>query len=671
MTWLRSIITVPRGSVLLLFPLALWALLWAGVQVGRSFDEDLGGFVNWLLGALPILLAYLAMALLLVKFLKKQEGRLSFFGPLGLTIVYGVVGLAASVFSPDGSVSLYWAGAYLSVPLVLWSIVWGRDGLGAIHRIINLNWLIILLGVSLLFTLALIYLDLGALILSPSTWFDCPLNRAWRGNSWIDFSHGLLRPTAVGRFAALAGIIALGNVWTGRWRLLWSVILAVAFILLLTSGARGAYFGFAAAGALIIVFYGGKKAVLLGALGLIVLVPLFWSTGIHQQFFNTCIFRSERLGSSPTQQPLTPRVTVPQDSALPEQTQQPLTPQLTVNQDSTVPDQTQQPSSPQLTVPQESGPQESAFPDQTQQPSTPQLTVAQESGPQVSAIPGSVLIDLPFRIEIPRGNWILEEVLPSEQNSPGVYNNTVAKSESQDGSSVSTGKPLLKAEQAAPNPLTRVLVPVGRVSESILPIDGPGASDRYSTLRIPVGVWNLKHEDIWDERQRLRVPVGFLIFERLAPGAALDPARLVTGPRSALVTLSGRTSVWAEGLRLFKERPIMGYGFHADRLLLGTHMHNSFIHALVQTGLAGTIPFITAFLFAWLLLIKALRNRATLPRVHRHLLIQVAAIMVFFSLRTIPESTGAFFGIDWILLAPILAYLQVVNQAANNVEVAP
>jgi O-antigen ligase len=136
---------------------------------------------------------------------------------------------------------------------------------------------------------------------------------------------------------------------------------------------------------------------------------------------------------------------------------------------------------------------------------------------------------------------------------------------------------------------------------------------------------------------------------------------LVIDPRK-FFSLSGRKSVWAEGVKLFKESPVLGYGFHADRLLLGTHMHNALLHALIQTGVIGSVPFMAALIWAWVLQIKALRNRPQLPAVHRHLVIQVAGVLAFLSLRAVTESTGAFFGVDWLLLAPLLLYLQVVNQ---------
>jgi O-antigen ligase len=135
------------------------------------------------------------------------------------------------------------------------------------------------------------------------------------------------------------------------------------------------------------------------------------------------------------------------------------------------------------------------------------------------------------------------------------------------------------------------------------------------------------------------------------------------GVPKGFFSFTGRTAVWAEGWNLFTRSPLLGYGFHADRLKLGHHMHNSFLHAMVQTGLVGTIPFVAALLLGWVLLLKALRNLLRLPGNHKHLVIQTAGVLAFLTLRSIPESTGAFFGVDWLLLAPLLLYLQVVNHS--------
>ena len=134
-------------------------------------------------------------------------------------------------------------------------------------------------------------------------------------------------------------------------------------------------------------------------------------------------------------------------------------------------------------------------------------------------------------------------------------------------------------------------------------------------------------------------------------------------------TFSGRTKVWRQALDLVGKSPLLGYGFHADRLLLGTHAHNSLVHSLLQTGGLGTIPFVAGMLLAWALLIKAGLNLARFSQDHRPLFIQVAGVLAFLSIRSIYESTGAFFGVDWLLLGPILLYLQVVNSSLARTEV--
>ncbi|MCH7976254.1 MAG: O-antigen ligase family protein [Bacteroidetes bacterium] len=137
---------------------------------------------------------------------------------------------------------------------------------------------------------------------------------------------------------------------------------------------------------------------------------------------------------------------------------------------------------------------------------------------------------------------------------------------------------------------------------------------------------------------------------------------------SGFYTGTGRTQIWAAGWRFIELSPVLGYGFQADRLVLGTHMHNAALHALIQTGFLGAIPFIGAILWAWFLLIKTLRNINRLPPAHKTLLVQVAGMLVFLSVRSLPESTGAFFGIDWLLLGPLLLYLRLVNSGDAATE---
>ncbi len=459
------------------FPLVFWAALLLSLQAGSVRDilrpGNLRDFIQGLRAILPFTAVVLAAVLVLARLSRHRQSGLSLFGPLGLTAIYGLVGVVSALLSPDGTMALYWAAAYLTVPLVLWAIIWGPDALGSARRVINFNWLIIILASAALFAVALAFLHLGSIITTPSLWLDCtlynpfggPAHAPSQGESWYAVTSGVLRPTGVGRYAAIAAIIALGGMWQrGRW-FLWGPALAASLILLLTSGARGAFVGFAGGAALVVLLYAGKKAIAAGALAVIVLAPLVWVTGVHQDFVAGCI----------------------------------------------------------------RPPKEGVTQAEVQQ-------------------------------------------LISSQGDPG-----------------------------------------SQASQQL--------AEDYRA-------------------------------KRLVPPDVLG--------------LSGRTAVWEKGWDLFKQSPFLGWGFHADRLLLGTHMHNTLLHALIQTGLIGTVPFMAGLVWAWLLQIKALRNRAQLPGVHRHLVIQVAGVLAFLSLRAIPESTGAFFGVDWLLLAPLLLYLQLVNQKRNQ-----
>ena len=620
MSQLRSTFPGLRPSIALLSPLVLWILLWGGLQAGFIEDIFKSGdpetVFNRLRSVLPLWAGYVAMMMFVVKIARHQNGGISFFGPLGLITGYGLIGVAASFVSSDGSVALYWAAAYLSVPLVLWGVVWGGDGLGTIQRIVNLNGLIVVAGVVVLFVAALLYLNLSTLFLTPSSWFDCPLNSDWLGDSWHKMTSGILRPTGVGRYAALAGLIALGGLWRKQWRLLWVPILLAAVVLLLTSGARGAFGGFAGGALLIILYHGGKKAIVGGALVALILAPVVWFTGIHDEFLDSCVLRGGSSAAPPPAQ---------------------------------------------------------AFPARQ-----------------------TVRLTLPVEVTVPRWGWYLQQISSEGTGFPGSLGE-IANGSTEQINSGETAVNLPSAGQQGNSEVnTQVLIP-SQWSAQSLP-SGQEAANPESSLpesslivEVPPGLWALQPWALivevppglwalqpWAELQQggnepslLKVPAGEVLLTHLPSSTAPqepDVQTMVRAPARGITSLTGRTTVWVEGLRLFKEQPLIGYGFQADRLLLVTHMHNSFLQALIQTGLAGTVPFVLALLFAWVLVIKALRKAAGLPTVHKHLLVQVAAILIFFSFRAIPESSGALFGVDWLILAPILVYLQIVGRAVNRTE---
>ena len=171
----------------------------------------------------------------------------------------------------------------------------------------------------------------------------------------------------------------------------------------------------------------------------------------------------------------------------------------------------------------------------------------------------------------------------------------------------------------------------------------------------------------------LAVAGGLFVFVR-----GIDLRFLVAGPVAAyaiwtsgvtwrakgawrsLVFLTGRDATWQRGLDRIGDSPFFGWGFHADRLLLDSeHMHNSYLHAAIQAGIPGALIFAAGVVVLWLFLWKARVlgriNAAAEP--DRALLMQAVLILGFFTARSFFESTGAFYGVDLLLIVPAVAYL--------------
>jgi O-Antigen ligase len=120
-------------------------------------------------------------------------------------------------------------------------------------------------------------------------------------------------------------------------------------------------------------------------------------------------------------------------------------------------------------------------------------------------------------------------------------------------------------------------------------------------------------------------------------------------------TLTGRTGQWIQGLAATRQSPWLGLGFQADRYYLrGIQIEDAILHAVIQTGILGTLAFAAAVVLAWYLLVKLYASpfSASLPE-------EIPGILAFFAIMSVTEST-AFYGANWLLLAPVLAYIQVV-----------
>ena len=126
------------------------------------------------------------------------------------------------------------------------------------------------------------------------------------------------------------------------------------------------------------------------------------------------------------------------------------------------------------------------------------------------------------------------------------------------------------------------------------------------------------------------------------------------------LTLTGRTATWEEGLRVLWKSPWVGLGFQADRYYLQMHMHNAFLHALIQSGFVGGGAILIGLAIVWYLLIKDFFFR---PPTDKSLIPpEIPAVFLFVTISSVTESTFAYFSAAWLLSAPIVAYVLVLDR---------
>jgi len=137
---------------------------------------------------------------------------------------------------------------------------------------------------------------------------------------------------------------------------------------------------------------------------------------------------------------------------------------------------------------------------------------------------------------------------------------------------------------------------------------------------------------------------GFLLY--LTRGKGIDP------------TLSGRTATWAQGWGALQQSPWVGLGFWADRYFLaGWNIHNTYLQALLQSGLLGIIPFLVALVWVWIVVLRFYSSKpaaeaSSLPA-------ELLGVMTFFTIYSLTEISYSFYSVGWIAMAPLFAHVQV------------
>lgn len=132
-------------------------------------------------------------------------------------------------------------------------------------------------------------------------------------------------------------------------------------------------------------------------------------------------------------------------------------------------------------------------------------------------------------------------------------------------------------------------------------------------------------------------------------------------------TLTGRTQLWDRSWDLLWKSPWMGFGFQADRLYLGGwHMHNAFLHVLIQSGLVGGMAILLGLAIVWYYTIYYFylhqpSDKSLIPA-------EIPAIFLFLTVSSITESTFAYFSACWLLSAPIVAYVMALHMRMRGIS---
>lgn len=544
-----------HGSPVLAFlSLGLWLLLLPGI-VGGNISEVTSPsadstFFRGLGMLAPFLASAFAVGVILYRYPHVSQNRSMFYGPLGFAAVYGLVGFAASSFlSPDRSTALFWAGAYLTVPLVLWAISSSPKALERATELLYFSWLGIIVATVVLLFVGIAYLDFGSVIFEPSAIARCQAT-----GGWFDFTGGLLRSTGVGRYAALAAIVAMGGLWYRNWgnfRFLWIIILVLSILLLITTGARTSFGGVFFAAIILVWTHVGWKQVLISGALIIGIASIAWAIHSYEDTVSGCFLRKwEDLSGD-----------IPIDTKPTETVVTVVPPGTGATGSDPIPSPTKEPPSSQQTKPEP--PSEEA---ETSDVSVPVATV--------------ILVEQIDTIVLPT------PPIPVRGSVRGVFD----LASTLDLSATTAGGETTAVQPAATS-------------------DGPSDTGLFSN-------------DIF--------------------------------------LLTGRTPVWNMAINELAGSPALGYGFHADRLVLKQHLHNAVIHAGLQTGLLGTIPFLLAFGFAWFLIFRLLRLRHLLSGEHKNTVVTVGALLAFFTFRSLLESPAAFFGVDWLIVGPLFLYMSVL-----------
>lgn len=125
-------------------------------------------------------------------------------------------------------------------------------------------------------------------------------------------------------------------------------------------------------------------------------------------------------------------------------------------------------------------------------------------------------------------------------------------------------------------------------------------------------------------------------------------------------SMTGRTRAYEHGIKAFADAPIFGRGQWADRLTVGEHVHNSYLAAMLDGGVVGAAPYLASWIAGWILFLRLQKDRTRLCQQDRLALLECGAVMMFFAVRAIPETTTAEFSPDLLIMIAVYLYMETL-----------
>lgn len=166
----------------------------------------------------------------------------------------------------------------------------------------------------------------------------------------------------------------------------------------------------------------------------------------------------------------------------------------------------------------------------------------------------------------------------------------------------------------------------------------------------------------------LLIIFGFLLFTDLSSNQHFNhiAQHIFRGQSTEeFLNMSGRTRAWENAWEWIWGSPFFGWGFQADRFLIYEHVHNTYLYTLLTAGFLGTAAFAGGLALTCFQFFRVLRKKIgdAVLRIH---LIQCAGILAFFTMRSIPEVSGAMFSVDLMVMLPAMTFISLMERQAYS-----